>query len=173
MDLGATVCKPRNPHCSLCPWQSSCCARKLGIQEQLPRKIKKPPKPHRFGTAFWLQREDGKILLRQRPPKGLLGAMMEIPSTPWIDKTEIITEADRPEAHAPLTTQWQQDNTVSVRHTFTHFHLELDIWQARTSNSTQLAAAADEERCSWVDINDLDNQALPTLMHKIIDAVLK
>ncbi len=173
MDLGATVCRPKKPLCSSCPWQSSCVAESRSVQEHYPRKIKKPPKPQRLGTAFWVQREDGKILLRKRDPNGLLGAMMEIPSSPWIDKTDKAFEENRPEAHAPLDTDWHRDNCSMVRHTFTHFHLEIEIWQARASLGAILADAARAECCSWVDINDLDNQALPTLMRKIVDAALK
>jgi A/G-specific adenine glycosylase len=173
MDLGATVCRPRKPLCSSCPWQSSCLAENRSVQEHYPQRIKKPPKPHRFGTAFWVQRDDGKILLRKRGPKGLLGAMMEIPSSPWIDKTDKAFTENQPQAHAPLDTDWHRGNCPIVRHTFTHFHLEMEIWQARASISATLADAARAEHCSWVDVNDLDNQALPTLMCKIIDAALK
>jgi len=168
MDLGATVCKPRKPQCSLCPWRSSCCGRKLEIHEQLPKKIKKPPKPTRHGVAFWLLRADGKVLLRKRKAKGLLGAMMEIPSSPWSEKKPPLN----PDAHAPLNTDWQRGKCQIVRHTFTHFHLEIAIWQARTDNNPTLADAAEEERCYWVSIDDLNQQALPSLMRKIVAAVL-
>ncbi len=173
MDLGATVCKPRNPQCPLCPWQSSCCARVRGIQEQLPQKLKKPPKPRRHGTAFWLQREDGKILLRKRLPSGLLGAMMEIPSSPWIEATQMSASKIQPADHAPIKARWQKHGSGIVKHTFTHFHLEMTIWQARAGMDTKLTEVADEERCSWVDIKDLDSQALPTLMQKIVNATLR
>jgi len=173
MDLGATVCRPRKPLCSSCPWQSSCVAESRNAQEHYPQRIKKPPKPHRCATAFWVQREDGKILLRKRAPKGLLGAMMEIPSSPWIDKTDKTSEKKLPEAHAPLDTDWHRDNCSMVRHTFTHFHLEIEVWQARASLDAILADVARAEHCSWVDIDDLANQALPTLMRKIVDAALK
>ena len=173
MDLGATVCKPKKPSCSICPWLASCNANKQGIQEQLPRKIKKTPIPTRRGTAFWLQRQDGKVLLRKRPAKGLLGAMMEIPSTPWIDTAQKRPEDSMPETHVPMETVWHKNKCQIVRHTFTHFHLELNIWQASPDTEATLTDAADEKRCSWVSINELDDQALPTLMRKVVSSVLK
>ncbi len=173
MDLGATVCRPRKPLCSLCPWQPSCVAESRNNQQHYPQRIKKPPKPHRSTTAFWVHREDGKILLRKRGPKGLLGGMMEIPSSPWIDKTDKAFEENQPQAHAPLDADWLRDDCRIVRHTFTHFHLEIEVWQARASVDTILAEAARAEHCCWVDVDDLDNQALPTLMQKIVDAALK
>ena len=68
MDLGATICTPRSPACSLCPWMAPCVARAKGIAETLPRKIAKAPTPTRHGVAFWMVRGDGAVLLRRRPP---------------------------------------------------------------------------------------------------------
>ena len=86
MDLGATICTPRTANCGICPWTDDCEGRALGIAESLPRKAPKAKIPTRRGIAFWVERDDGHILLRQRPQKGLLGGMMEIPSTPWETK---------------------------------------------------------------------------------------
>jgi len=83
MDLGATICTPRSPACGICPWRTDCGAYRLGIAADLPARAAKIPRPVRRGIAFWAQRADGAVLLRRRPPSGLLGGMMEIPSTPW------------------------------------------------------------------------------------------
>ncbi|MCA8931832.1 MAG: A/G-specific adenine glycosylase, partial [Rhodospirillaceae bacterium] len=77
MDLGATVCTPRQPRCVLCPWQEACAARRLGIAAELPAKAAKPEKPLRRGTAYWLTDRDGAVWLRRRPERGLLGGMVE------------------------------------------------------------------------------------------------
>lgn len=184
MDLGATVCRPKKPSCTTCPWHSCCSARILGIEEQLPRKSKKPPKPHRRAVAFWLQRSDNKILLRQRPPTGLLGAMMEIPTSPWIvqshhddlapdcDHSSSLDAGNPPEDHAPVNTTWQKNQCSLVRHTFTHFHLEIEVWKARVDAATKLAGAADEKRCCWVDVHSLEAEALPSLMRKVVAVAL-
>src|SRR6185437_7680927 len=83
MDLGATICTPRRPRCVLCPWRACCAAGVAGIADALPASVEKPERPLRFGVAFWLTRADGAVLLRRRPEEGLLGGMIEIPSTPW------------------------------------------------------------------------------------------
>ena len=118
-------------------------------------------------------REDNKVLLRQRAPKGLLGGMMEIPSTPWIDTKEVLAREESPESHAPIKSDWQKQTCDAVRHTFTHFHLEMDVWLAHVPVTAKLEAIADEERCRWGDISDLEGQALPTLMRKIAASALK
>src|SRR5258708_29545446 len=123
MDLGATVCTPRNPRCVICPFMSSCRARKLGIAGELPRRAPKAVKPTRRGLAFVLARKDGAILLRKRPAKGLLGGMDEVPSSPWREGKLVIAEALK---QAPVPANWKVLDG-GVRHTFTHFHLELAV----------------------------------------------
>jgi len=85
MDLGAMVCTPRAPKCGLCPWHDACAARAAGDAEDLPARAARTPKPTRHGVAFWIEDATGRVLLRRRPERGLLGGMMEIPSTDWRD----------------------------------------------------------------------------------------
>jgi A/G-specific adenine glycosylase len=81
MDLGAEICTPKNPSCLVCPVQQDCAASARGLAESLPIKAQKLARPSRYGVAFLVQREDGAVLLRQRPEAGLLGGMLEVPST--------------------------------------------------------------------------------------------
>jgi A/G-specific adenine glycosylase len=132
MDLGATVCTPRRPQCPSCPWQACCAGRAAGIADELPRRAPKAERPTRHGMAFWAVRPDGAILLRRRAERGLLGGMMEIPSTDWRPRPWTPAEA-RPAA--PLPADWRILDG-RVRHTFTHFHLELEVLAGRTHGTT-------------------------------------
>ncbi len=156
MDLGATICTPQKPKCVLCPWRDSCRARTLGIAEDLPARMPKRAKPLRRGVAFWAVRGDGAVLLRRRPAKGLLGGMMEVPSSEWragpLDRTEA-------EKAAPVSARWSTLPGI-VRHSFTHFDLELTVLAGKTR-----ATKADGV---WVQPAALDTQALPTVMKKVI-----
>ncbi|MGE0666659.1 MAG: A/G-specific adenine glycosylase [Sphingomonadales bacterium] len=157
MDLGATVCTPRNPLCMVCPWSWACEARIAGIESELPRKKDKRPRPTRYGMAFWLERQ-GKagreVLLRRRPEEGLLGGMMEIPSSPWV-------EDDTADgwSHAPAQAEWTAIDKPVV-HVFTHFRLELDVVKGEVS----AGAKADG---IWVPVDRLADYALPTVMIKV------
>ena len=156
MDLGATVCTPRQPKCLLCPWNDVCAARAEGIEETLPRRVAKPEKPTRRGIAFWLTRdgdEGREVLLRRRPEKGLLGGMMEVPSTPWAEDFAAIGE------HAPADANWRKIDGV-VKHTFTHFHLELQVVSA--------SGDASDADGIWWPLDRLHEQALPTVMKKVV-----
>jgi A/G-specific adenine glycosylase len=157
MDLGATVCTPRQPACVLCPWREACEASRQGIAESLPTKIAKPDRPTRRGIAFWALRKDGAVLLRRRPEKGLLGGMMEIPSTPWREDSWEMAEAL---IEAPVTAEWRSLPGV-VRHSFTHFHLELVIAVGRV-RVPELAKGM------WCSLDGLEGQALPTVMRKVV-----
>ena len=83
MDLGASICTPKKPACSLCPLNDDCAARAQGTQETFPRKAPKKSGTLRRGAAFVVTRGD-ELLVRSRPEKGLLGAMTEVPGSDWL-----------------------------------------------------------------------------------------
>ncbi len=87
MDLGATVCTPRNPSCPACPVRGFCAAAAGGDPTRFPLKGAKAGRPIRRGDAFVIVRRHGRgpeVMLRRRPDKGLLGGMMEVPCTEWV-----------------------------------------------------------------------------------------
>jgi len=165
MDLGAGVCTPKRPACPLCPLAGHCAGRAAGLAETLPVKTPKKPRPVRRATLFWLERDDGSVLLRRRPPKGLLGGMLEVPGTPWLEEGRDATTADVT-AFAPVRTQWRR-LSGAVRHTFTHFQLELEVWTGAAEDGEALAAAVEPERCLWVARSQLHREALPSIMRKV------
>lgn len=157
MDLGASICSPTNPVCGICPWRDGCDGQAQGIAVELPKKSPKKGRPTRRGIAFWLLADDGSVLLRRRPEQGLLGGMMEIPSTDW-------KEGGWPEgepAGAPVSGADWQPVTGQVRHTFTHFHLELRVVSARLDGKPDLGGV-------WCPANGFDDYALPTVMKKLV-----
>ncbi len=165
MDLGATLCSPRSPACGLCPWRGNCRAHALGIAEQLPKKAPKKKKPQRYGVAFVTVRADGAVLLKQRPDKGLLAAMTEVPGSEWHEDFTFPGPSGI-HAYAPLDADWQKTPTA-VRHTFTHFHLELQVWRANVPNS-----ASPPDAHWWSSAEMIEQEALPTVMRKAIAAGL-
>ena len=155
MDLGATICAPRAPECGRCPLEPSCAARRAGTQLSFPVKPPKAARPHRRGAVFVLRRGD-RVLLRGRPPEGLLGGMSEFPSTPLT----LDVEPGAARAYAPIEARWREIEG-GVRHVFTHFSLDLTVFVAE-------AAAADPAlEGRWTKAADLGVEALPTLMRKV------
>ncbi len=166
MDLGATVCTPRTPSCVICPLMKGCKGREQGIAEELPRRAPKSDKPTRRGLAFVLSNRDGAILLRKRPPKGLLGGMDEVPSSAWREGKLVVADAL---TEAPVPANWKILEG-GVRHTFTHFHLELVVAHA-TAATSRLAKLS--PGTAWVTLDKLTERALPTVMRKVIAHAVK
>ena len=160
MDLGATICTPKRAKCPICPWTEDCAGLKRGIADRLPVKKARTAVPIRKGIAFWIEHE-GRVLLRRRPDKGLLGGMMEIASTPWAGELP-----HNPARFAPLIAKWKK-SVARVRHTFTHFRLELDVWKAAIIDG----GPPDGGQYRWIPLADLDGEALPSVMRKVAAAV--
>src|SRR5690606_17674522 len=126
MDLGATLCTPRRPSCPACPLGKACAAYAKGIASLLPARAARPERPRRATLAFVALREDGAVLLRRRPEAGLLGGMLEVPTTEW---TDTLPPLARALTQAPVRAGWHQMPSL-VTHTFTHFRLEALICRA-------------------------------------------
>ncbi|MBP5856599.1 A/G-specific adenine glycosylase [Marivibrio halodurans] len=162
MDLGATICVPRSPRCMLCPLSAPCAGQ--GIAARLPAKAPKKAKPTRRAVAFWIERPDGAVLIRRRPESGLLGGMMEVPSSEWrADESPAIAQAL---TEAPIPVE-SAHPVGTVRHTFTHFHLELAVARVAVPDD-----AAAPEACRWVMPDGLGGLALPTVMRKVAERAL-
>lgn len=164
MDLGATICTPKRPACGLCPWMGACSVQNSSLAETLPRKAPKKEKPTRFGAAFVaVDGSSGSVLLRRRPPRGLLGGMTEVPGTEW---SETFDQSAAVEA-APFQGAWQVC-AGEVRHTFTHFHLRLQVYRAET----RMNAAESVDGAWWSPPDTLAEEALPTVMRKVLAVAL-
>lgn len=150
MDLGAGVCTPNSPNCSVCPWQSECQAFELGRPEDYPKKQPKILKPTRFGIAYLVKQSPDAWLLERRPPKGLLGGMLGWPGSEW---------GSSPVETPPIDTQWFTPDQ-SVKHTFTHFHLELSLRLAIVDRNQYPRSGR------FISGNEFSPSHLPTVMRK-------
>lgn len=154
MDLGATVCTPRNPRCDICPIAEVCLAREAGTAADLPKKLPKKAKPTRVGIAYIVRRTDGALLLEKRPDKGLLGGMLGWPGSEWA--------VEQPDHAPPVEAEWETAKSVA-KHTFTHFHLQLTVKTAEVSQGVNPA------RGHFVLQQDFQREGLPTVMRKAFD----
>ena len=156
MDLGATVCKPRNPQCGSCPIKIYCQSFHHGLTRQIPRKTPKKIKPVRYGYAF-VSKNENNIILELRPPRGLLGGMLCFPTSNWESSNEM-------KLCPPFETKWVTVNEV-VSHTFTHFKLSLKI----------VCATVEFVPEGYIikSLENFDRNSLPSLMRKVLDVGLK
>jgi A/G-specific adenine glycosylase len=155
MDLGAVVCRPKSPLCDRCPVAQHCAVFAEGEPETYPRRTAKPERPHRYGVAYVLTRGPEVALVR-RPPKGLLGGMLALPTSDW--RADRWSEAEALAA-APAAAAWR--GVGEVEHGFTHFTLTLQLMRAEAETAEGLI---------WSPRRDLD--ALPSVFLKAARAVL-
>jgi len=157
MDLGATICRPKSPNCGACPVESSCIAKAQSKPLDFPVKAPKKTKPKRVGAAFAARRADGAIWLVKRPDKGLLGGMSALPTTQWTASKD----GETGQNSAPFGENWKMDG--QIRHVFTHFQLDMEVWSA---------VAEPHGEGWWSTLDEIGNEALPTVMVKALKLVL-
>ena len=153
MDLGAMVCRPREAECLLCPLAPCCEGRRRGEPSLLPVKPVKAEKPLRTGAAFVLTRQ-GQVARVRRPDKGLLGAMLALPSTDW--KASAL-DVDQALAAAPVLGDWRHKGVID--HVFTHFRLELSVFHLETSERLNAF--------EW-EAKDRAGEGMPTVFSKAL-----
>lgn len=155
MDLGATVCTPRNPTCEICPLKGDCQAFELGRQTDFPVKSPKTQKPTRYGTVSVVVR-DGAFALVRRPETGLLASMMGLPTSDWLTL----------EADLKIPDEARPDGAVigRVEHIFTHFRLWLDV---TTETSIE------EKEIVWFPLESWKSAGLPSVFQKAVKLYLK
>ncbi len=154
MDLGATICRPKAPLCDRCPLSEACAGLTGGEPQTYPRKTPKAARPHRHGVAYILTRGNEVALVR-RPPEGLLGGMLALPTSDWRASGWSDAEAA---AAAPTPADWRAAG--EVEHVFTHFSLTLRL----------LRAEGDAEGLIWTPRDGLG--ALPSVFLKAARAGL-
>jgi A/G-specific adenine glycosylase len=144
MDLGATICRPRNPRCGECPLANDCAAFASRDPEAFPERRRRAARPHKYGAAYWIER-GGRVWLVRRPARGLLGGMAALPGSDW-------TEA-----------QPQRLNALgTVRHVFTHFSLDLAV----------VPRSEPEGEGWWQPLDRLGEAGLPTLYRRAAELAL-
>ncbi|WP_375201185.1 A/G-specific adenine glycosylase [Hyphococcus sp.] len=155
MDLGASICRPKAPSCLLCPVSTHCAAQKAGTQENFPVKAAKKAKPSRVGAVFALMNMKGEMLFERRPEKGLLGGMLGLPGTEWKESLngDVFDSA-------PAKAKWKK--TGEATHTFTHFHLTLDVYAGAAPKGFR--RSSDQQ---WIRA---ENARVPTVMKKALIA---
>jgi A/G-specific adenine glycosylase len=168
MDLGATVCTPKNPACLICPWRSHCEAYNRGVQSELPMSETRAPIPHKvIGVAvIW---KDQKILIDRRKAEGLLGGLWEFPGGK-VEPGETIEQCIQREIKEELDIEIEVgDHLITVDHTYTHFRVSLNVHHCQHIAGEPQAIGCDEIR--WVTIDELSEFPFPKANLKIIEAL--
>jgi A/G-specific adenine glycosylase len=164
MELGATVCLPRNPLCLTCPIAAACIARARGLQDKLPVRKKAAKLPLRV-VAVGLIWKSGKLLIDKRKPEGLLGGLWEFPGGKRL-RGEKLTATIVREAKEELDIVIEPGRQICVvDHTYSHFRVRLHVFECRFVSGRVRCNSCDDFR--WVRPQELDDYAFPGANRKI------
>jgi len=155
MDLGATVCTPKNPACVICPMNDLCRGRAEPLR--YPVKTKKLKRGHRENWWLWLEK-DGRVLLQQRPDKGVWAGLW---SLPMFDDEASLRAAC---ADSSGATGAPMEAMPRIEHALTHFD-----WVLHTRRVQNPVADAGLPAGQWVAREELARYALPAPLKKLID----
>jgi A/G-specific adenine glycosylase len=169
MDLGASLCTPKVPHCDSCPLEDSCQAKALGIQEQRPISIPKPPIPHHVVTAAVIRQED-KVLITCRPPRGLLGGLWEFPGGKQ-QEGEDLKACLRREINEELGMEVEVGVELGeFKHAYTHFRVTLYAFHCRVLQGEPHLIEASDMR--WVTLKELEQYPMGKIDRQISKSLL-
>jgi A/G-specific adenine glycosylase len=170
MELGATVCLPRTPDCLKCPLRPSCKAYRLGLQYRLPIKKKKQPTPH-FHIGAGVIWHQGKILISQRPLKGLLGGLWEFPGGKQ-EAGETLKTTVKREIKEELGIHVTVGKKLAeVDHAYSHFKITLHAHHCAYQSGKVQALGVKDWR--WVLPRELTKFAFPAANQPVIRRLME
>jgi A/G-specific adenine glycosylase len=166
MDLGATICLPKNPRCLLCPVLNDCRARANGTQAVRPVKKPKKAVPH-YVHAAGVIIQQGKVLLAQRPSKGLLGGMWEFPNG-RVDESpaEALAQVLKSEYNLRLRAKRKVHEVGVFQHAYTHFKVTVHAFMG------ELVSDPKTENLKWVALQDLDDYPMGKIDRQIAKNII-
>lgn len=165
MDLGATICVPKNPRCLICPVMKLCKARQNGTQNLRPVKSPKKSVPHHIHAAVVII-EDGKVLLAKRPSQGLLGGMWEFPNARVsADPLEGLAEALKTGYNLRLRVNRRKaarmEHLGIVEHAYSHFSVAVYVYRCERSSNVL------GETLKWVPVQKLGDYPMGKIDRQI------
>jgi len=162
MDLGATICIPKRPRCLICPLMKDCISRIHGTQELRPVKKPKKDVPHHILVAGVVVKR-GRVLLAQRPSKGLLGGMWEFPNG-HVGESPARELAKALKAGYSLKVQKREAMGI-VHHTYSHFKASVHVFRC------DLLSTSREQKLKWVPLKGLNDYPMGKIDRQIANMI--
>ncbi len=158
MDYGSEICIPRNPKCELCNISGLCQSFKKNLQSKIPVRLqKRKNKLIKYTRAYVIVNEKNEILVRNRPEKGMLASMLEVPNDDWVKDKKLLTADQMVKS---LKTKLKPKGLFE--YSFSHFDLETEIFYGNIKKS-ELSCA------NWIKKSTYSNSSMPTVMKKIVE----
>jgi A/G-specific adenine glycosylase len=155
MDLGATLCLPKNPACTQCPVMSQCLANSQGNPQRYPVKTRKIKRSSQTVYLLWAHTERGDVFLSQRPAPGVWAGLFCLP---WFDSEASLVQA------IPEIWRERLEPVRPFLHVLTHKDLHLHPWRLRVD----VGAAFDDLSGTWVSSQQWPDLGLPAPVRKLL-----
>jgi len=169
MDLGATLCTPKQPSCLLCPWRDFCQAFQHNLQTEIPMRTPSSPLPHKQIGVAVIWNQQGEILIDRRLQEGLLGGLWEFPGGK-IEEQETIPACIEREIKEELgITVEVGEHLITINHAYTHFRVTLHVHHCCYLSGDPQPIECDEIR--WVKPDQLSEFPFPKANTRIIEAI--
>lgn len=160
MELGALICTPREPGCTVCPLRTRCFARRENRVGEYPM-LKAPAKATRRRFAAFIVKKNGRFLARQRPAGGVNAHLWEFPNV------EIALEEENPAAAAAPFVLTGTEPVCRVRHAITRYRILLEAYRAEWPGRAAKGGAPGV----WRTAAQLERLALTSAHRKILAAL--
>jgi A/G-specific adenine glycosylase len=170
MELGATVCRPTSPRCDECPVRGRCEAARGGAVGRYPVRERKRPVPE-YRVAVGVVEDDGRMLITRRPAEGLLGGLWEFPGGKIRDGESAREAAAREIREETGLEVDVTDFVARVRHAYTHFRVELEVYRCRPRGGTGVVLDGPTDY-RWIHPEEVARYAFPKANHKFIPFLL-
>jgi A/G-specific adenine glycosylase len=169
MELGAMICRPKRPDCAICPVRSSCKAQKNQKIEDFPVRLKSKSVPE-YHVSVGVVRRNGRVLITQRSPEGLLGGLWEFPGG-RIRRKERPEQACIRELKEEVNLKAKIDTPVTqIRHAYSHFKIRMDVFLCGyVSGKVRLNGPVDYR---WISPKEIGKYPFPRANHKFFPALL-
>lgn len=165
MELGATVCKPRNPECDRCPVRTFCLAVKKQKVDQYPKRVKSPPTPE-YHIASGVVFRGNRVLITRRKNDGLLGGLWEFPGGKVMSGETPERACIREIKEEVSLTVGIQSYLTRVKHAYTHFKIFMDVYLCDyLRGGVRLNGPVDHR---WIKLEEIDQYPFPRANHKFI-----
>lgn len=162
MELGALICRPKNPQCELCPIQSFCRAYQQNSQSNYPVKSKAKKQIPFYYYVFVLENKSGEILIEQRPESGLLAGFWQFP---MVEQKELDQSLILPFVEEIFQIDVQEINQLkSIKHIFSHLTWSLDVYHLKVDT---IHMKSDNQRL--VKLDQLAKYPFPVPHQKVIN----
>lgn len=168
MELGATLCTPKQPDCPRCPWRDDCQAFAQGRQDKIPLKQPAKKTPH-YTIGVGVVRQDDKLLIALRPEEGLLGGLWEFPGGKCRDDETLQSCVKREILEETGLTVHVGAEIARIKHAYSHFRITLHAFDCDYLSGTPEPKAS--QRLLWVPLEEIEQYAFPKANKAILKAL--